>query len=269
MHCRRQSDVSLLLIEDSEPELELMAYLLAAGGYCVMSARNGEVGLELAGREKPDLVVCDVFLPGMDGYAVAKQLKAHPTLRHIPLLAVTTLDHYRSREKLRAAGFDGYIGKPIEPRSFVGQVESFLPPKGSALRARGAQPARGRRRILVVDDVPQDTERLKAGLEAGGHEIALAPDAAHAAELLARENFDLIISDIHLPEQDGFSFLSSVKANAAQREIPFLFLSASTWSEQNRRLVLNQPQTRCLRLPVAPARLLAEVESSLNAGRQG
>jgi two-component system, cell cycle response regulator DivK len=116
----------ILVIEDNSANLELMTYLLKASGHFTISARDGEAGLETALRESPDLVICDIELPKLDGYEVARQLKQHPTLSETPLVAVTAYAMVDDREKVLSAGFDGYISKPIEPELFVSQVEAFL-----------------------------------------------------------------------------------------------------------------------------------------------
>ena len=116
----------ILIIEDNPANMELMAYLIQAFGHSVFQAYNGEEGLEVARRELPDLVICDVHLPKMDGYGVLQQLKSEVALRHIFVIAVTALAMVGDREKLLAAGFDGYLGKPIEPETFVFQIEKFL-----------------------------------------------------------------------------------------------------------------------------------------------
>src|SRR5579859_695035 len=117
----------ILVIEDNEANLELIVYLLQAYGHQTMSAGDGEKGLELAGRESPDVILCDIQLPGIDGYEVACRLKAVPELRLIPRVAVTAMAMVGDRDKLLAAGFDGYIGKPIKPETLVREVEAFLP----------------------------------------------------------------------------------------------------------------------------------------------
>jgi two-component system cell cycle response regulator len=116
----------ILVIEDNTANLELMTYLLKAFGHFTMAERDGEAGLETAFRESLDLIICDIELPKLNGYEVARQLKKHPTLRHIPLVAVTAYAMVDDRDKVLSVGFDGYISKPIEPELFVGQVESFL-----------------------------------------------------------------------------------------------------------------------------------------------
>lgn len=263
MQCRRRSDISLLVIEDSEPEVELMTYLLQAGGYCVMTATSGEAGLALADQQSVNMVVCDVFLPGINGYEVARRLKAHPALSRIPLLAVTTLNQLNNRDQLRQAGFDGYIGKPIEARTFVDNVESMLTLAGAKeLPSTGAGPTV--RHILIVDDLRMHANHLCATLEAKGQKVSLANDTARAMELLAAEPIDLIVLDFHLSDQDSLSFLSAVKDHPRHREIPLLFLSASVWGKEERAHLLDMPSTRFLRRPVTTKLLLEEIGNWLH-----
>lgn len=116
----------ILVIEDNLDNLELMTYLLQAFGHRTITAQDGASGLELARHEALDLIICDVHLPKVDGYEVAHRLKNDPRLRRIPLLAVTALAMVGDRDKLLAAGFDGYLAKPIDPEVFVRQVEGYL-----------------------------------------------------------------------------------------------------------------------------------------------
>jgi len=116
----------ILIIEDNPTNMELMVYLLKAYGHEPLSAYDGEEGINVAQHVLPDLIVCDVNLPTLDGYDVVKFFKNHPTLCVMPIVAVTALAMVGDREKLLASGFDGYIGKPIEPEVFVSQIEHYL-----------------------------------------------------------------------------------------------------------------------------------------------
>jgi two-component system cell cycle response regulator len=118
----------VLLIEDDTPSRELMAYLLRAFGHTALETRDGAAGLEAMQRERPDLVVCDIDLPKIDGLTLAGLAKADAGLRPIPLVAVTALAMVSDRDRALRAGFDGYIAKPIEPTEFVHHLERFLPP---------------------------------------------------------------------------------------------------------------------------------------------
>lgn len=116
----------VLLIEDNRPSLELMSYLLHAFGHTPIEASNGLDGLEAIRRDRPDLVICDIDLPRLDGYSLAGRVKADPELRAIPLIAVTALAMVGDRDRAIRAGFDGYLAKPIEPETFVQDIERFL-----------------------------------------------------------------------------------------------------------------------------------------------
>ena len=118
----------ILVIEDNKANLELAEYLLNASGYATLAARDGEQGVRSARKERPDLIICDLQMPVMDGYGVVSELKKDPLLRHIPVIAVTALSMPGDRDNVTAAGFDGYVSKPIEPETFVRTVEDFLPP---------------------------------------------------------------------------------------------------------------------------------------------
>jgi CheY-like chemotaxis protein len=116
----------ILVIEDNPTNLELMTYLLKAFGHTTISACDGEEGVEMALRTIPDLILCDLALPKLDGYGVARRLKAESTLNAVLLIAVTAFAMVGDRDKALATGFDGYITKPIAPETFVAEVESYM-----------------------------------------------------------------------------------------------------------------------------------------------
>lgn len=116
----------ILVIEDNEANLELISFLLSAHGYTPQLATNGEEGLRLACQERPVLVLLDLRMPGMDGYEVAAAIRRQPELEHTRIVAVTASAMAGERERIAAAGFDGYIQKPIDPETFISQVERFL-----------------------------------------------------------------------------------------------------------------------------------------------
>lgn len=117
----------VLIIEDNQTNLELMRYLLQAFGHQVLAASDGREGVSLAREEEPDLIICDIHLPKLDGFGVIGQLKADQQTQVLPVIAVTAQAMVGDRDKLINAGFDGYLCKPIEPEFFVSQVDAFLP----------------------------------------------------------------------------------------------------------------------------------------------
>jgi CheY-like chemotaxis protein len=123
--------VRILVIEDNPANLELMTYLLKAFGHTTIVARDGEEGVGAALRTAPDLILCDIALPKVDGYGVALRLRAEASLNHVPLIAVTASAMVGDRDKVISSGFDGYISKPIAPETFVDEVMAYLPRKES------------------------------------------------------------------------------------------------------------------------------------------
>lgn len=117
---------SILIIEDNEKNLYMTAFLLKNAGYEVLQTVNGALGIELAKKEKPDLILLDIQLPVLDGYAVAKELKKNKDTSDIPIVAVTSYAMPGDREKAIESGCDGYIEKPINPDTFVNDVVQYL-----------------------------------------------------------------------------------------------------------------------------------------------
>ncbi|MCX6030693.1 MAG: response regulator [Chloroflexi bacterium] len=116
----------ILVIEDNEQNLYLTTFILEKHGYEVIQAREGGEGTRLAGQVEPDLILLDIQLPEMDGYAVAQALRSNPALDGVPIVAVTSYAMVGDRERILAAGCTGYIEKPINPDTFVAQVEEHL-----------------------------------------------------------------------------------------------------------------------------------------------
>jgi two-component system cell cycle response regulator DivK len=117
---------TILLIEDNEQNRYLATFLLEQRGYQVVSAPDGLQGIAMAEKMLPDLILLDIQLPMMDGYAVARSLREFPALRGVPIIAVTSYAMVGDREKCLAAGCTGYLEKPVNPETFVAEIESFL-----------------------------------------------------------------------------------------------------------------------------------------------
>jgi two-component system, cell cycle response regulator DivK len=116
----------ILVIEDNEQNMYLTTFLLKSHGHQVLQAWDGRQGIDMAASSRPDLIVLDIQLPGMDGYQVARAIKGNPDLAGIPIVAVTSYAMAGDRENILEAGSDGYIEKPINPETFLGQIEKFL-----------------------------------------------------------------------------------------------------------------------------------------------
>jgi len=116
----------ILVIEDNEQNMYLVTFILEKRGYQVIQAWDGREGIELARQVKPALVLLDIQLPEMDGYAVARELRSNPAFDDVPIVAVTSYAMVGDRERILAAGCQGYIEKPINPDTFMAQVEQHV-----------------------------------------------------------------------------------------------------------------------------------------------
>jgi two-component system cell cycle response regulator DivK len=116
----------VLIIEDNEQNMYMLTYLLESENYEVIQAYNGITGIDAAKNHLPDLILLDIQLPGMDGYTVAVKIKEIEELKNLPIIAVTSYAMPGDREKAIESGAVGYIEKPINPDTFISQMESFL-----------------------------------------------------------------------------------------------------------------------------------------------
>lgn len=264
----------MLVIEDNAANLELMAYLLQAFGHAALMAHDGEEGLAMARRELPDLIVCDVQMPRMDGYAIARHLKDAPETRAIPIIAVTALAMVGDSDRIMAHGFDGYIAKPIVPETFVAQVENFLDPSkyttsarpaGESTAAEVALPARNRATILIVDDSPVNRELMRSILEPFGYVVIAAAGVRGALDLARDRPPDLIVSDLHMPDASGFDLLRAFKAEPQLRGIKIMIHSATIMSERDRDEALRLGAQKFVMRPLDPQLVIAEIEACLDA----
>ncbi|HEY0501968.1 MAG TPA: response regulator [Lysobacter sp.] len=266
----------ILAIDDNPDNLELMRYLLEAFGYPALIARDGSSGVATTERERPDLVLCDVQLPDIDGYEVVRRIRGHPELSGLVIVAVTALAMVGDRAKVLAAGFNGYLSKPIDPTTFVRQVEAYLPPElrnatersQSATRAAPAASNANGRTILAVDNLRANLE-LAEGLFGGlGYQVVTASNAGQALEVARNLLPDLILSDVCMPHGNGYDLIDAVKADPQLRRIPFVFISSTFTNEEARRKGLAHGAEKYLFRPIEPQRLLEEVEACFRMENQ-
>ncbi len=264
----------VLLVEDNPPNLELMVYLLKAFGYETRTATDGDQGMAAVRAERPDLMLCDIQMPGRDGFSVIQEMKTDPVLAQIPVIAVTAFAMVGDQDRILAAGFDGCLVKPIDPERFVEQVEAFLSGerrKGKvatddgSTQQRSAQIARRAASILVVDDVPNNLLLARSLLEPFGYEVLTASGGREAMELLTRRRPDLIVSDVCMDGGTGYDLLRSLKTAASLAEIPFIFLTSTMVGEKHRSQGLSLGADRYIFRPIDPETLLKEIRACLGS----
>ncbi len=116
----------ILIVEDQEDNRKILRDLLTSAGFDLVEAATGEEGVSLAERERPDLILMDIQLPGLDGYEATRRIKASSALQHIPIIAVTSYALSGDDVKARDAGCDAYVTKPFSPRALLAKIHEYL-----------------------------------------------------------------------------------------------------------------------------------------------
>lgn len=270
----------ILVIEDNPINMELMTYLLRAWGHEPIAALDGEAGVAQAQRERPDLIVCDIQLPGIDGYEVASRLKADPALTGVPLIAVTAFAMVGDRDRALRSGFDGHFAKPIDPALLMVELSRFLPgasptPPPPALVVPPAPgqdqqplpdslkaPAPGLV-VLMVDDTEANLSFKLSLLEPAGYTVLTAGGGDEALALARSRHVDIILADVVMARGSGFELLAAVRADPALTALPFVFLTATARDDGSRERGLSLGADAYLLRPIEPARLLGELRAQL------
>ncbi len=218
-------DKTILVVEDNPLNMKLVRTLLRKNSFRVLEAENAERGLDLAREEKPDLILMDIQLPGMDGLSAVRILKADPVLKKVPVAALTSYAMEGDVEKAREAGCDGYISKPINTRCFLETVYNFFADAPTPPSPQGLDQMY-KKRVLIVDDEPMNVKLLEAMFPSFLYKINRAYGAGEGLEQALRTTPDLILLDIMMPHMNGFEVTRKLKSDPATKDIPVILVTA-------------------------------------------
>jgi len=225
----------ILVVDDVEPNVRLLEAKLTLEYYEVLTAMDGATALEIAAAERPDIILLDVMMPGMDGFETCRRLKADPVTRHIPVVLVTALDGREDKIRGLGVGADDFVTKPIDDVILFARVKSLVRLKAvmDELREReesgrrlgvdadGAGRLRGSGgRVLIVDDNELQSGKMMTHL-AGEHRPVVEADPA-AALIAARGPVDLMIVNVSSSGFDGLRFVAQARSSEASRKTPIL-----------------------------------------------
>lgn len=230
----------VLVVDDILANVKLLEARLAAEYFEVLTAYSGKEALEILARERVDVVLLDVMMPGMDGYEACRRIKSNPKTHHVPVIMVTALDQPSDRVQGLENGADDFLTKPVDDIALITRVKNLARLKmlndemlmrattgrqmGMAENAALEKALSGRSgRILVVDDHPRSATRLLEAL-AKTHEAFVEPDLHAALVRLAEQNFDLLIVSLSLTNADGMRLCSQVRSLERTRHLPIIIL---------------------------------------------
>ena len=215
----------ILLIEDEKNVRDNLVEMLELNGFETLSAGNGRIGLCVAQRELPDLILCDIMMPELNGYEVLEAIRDYPPTAHIPLIFLTALADNDDVRLGMNLGADDYLTKPCTEDEVIGAIRGRM--------AREA--ARAALKILVIEDEEAARSNLVDLLEIHEFKVIAAENGREGVSLAASEFPDLVLCDVMMPEFDGYEVLEAVHSHGPTAQIPFIFLTALAEKSEVRR----------------------------------
>jgi two-component system, cell cycle response regulator len=272
----------VLVVDDIIANVRLLEAKLAAEYFEVVTAMNGLDALDAVQRAKPDIILLDVMMPGIDGIEVCARLKSNPVTQHIPIIMVTALDQPEDRLRGLRAGADDFLTKPVNDISLFCRVKSLVRLKMLTDELRGRAETSGsigllvradatietrEGNVLLVDTRETSIERIQAAL-AGQHEVTVAQDPQKAVEHAgaAARPFELVIISLGNDGFDGLRLVSQFRSFEATRQTPILVVVDPADQQQLLR-ALDMGVNDYLMRPMDRQELLARVNTQVKRWR--
>jgi signal transduction histidine kinase/DNA-binding response OmpR family regulator len=212
----------LLIIEDDPGAVRLLQEYLEPAGYRLRIATDGETGIAMAGARAPAAIILDVLLPGIDGWEVLRRLKETPGLRDVPVVIVTVIDE---RHVGLALGAADYLVKPVQREALLAPLQRY---------ATAVPAPTERLRVLAVDDEAAARDLIRNALAPERFEVTEAGSGRAALDLMATEQFDLVVCDLDMPGIDGFEVIATLKADPRTAGVPILVCTSHDLSETDK-----------------------------------
>ena len=239
----------VLIIDDDESVHGVLTNMLTREGYSTRVARDGKEGLRIAREYRPDIIILDILMPGMDGWSVLSQLKTTPGLAEVPIILLTMLEN---KDMGFALGAADYLTKPIDAAKLIPVIEKHrsTAPTGT---------------VLVVEDDPPSRELVVRMLQKEGIKVLEASNGKEALDALRSGPApDLIILDLLMAEMDGFEFLREVRPHAEWSKIPVVVVSSLDLNNEAQQVLKGQVEHIFQKGRFAREDLLREVRETIN-----
>lgn len=272
----------VLVVDDIATNVRLLEARLSAEYFDVVTASSGHEALEVCGRERIDVVLLDVMMPGLDGYEVCRQLKLDPKTHHIPVVMVTALDQPSDRLEGLECGADDFLTKPVDDIALITRVKNLARLKtlndellmrvstgrhfgatGNAALQRALSRDGGR--VMIVEDHEKSGARMRDALQPV-HQIVVERSPQGALNRLSSESFDLVIVSLSLQGFDGLRLCSQLRSFERTRHLPILVL-LEDGSDARLLRALDMGVNDYLRRPVEQHELLARVMTQIKRKR--
>ncbi len=269
----------ILVVDHDVACRALAGKLLQRAGHTVLLAQDGISGLVQAQETAPDLMLVDLSLPELNGFEVLNRVRASKTTAGIRMVALLTQAMEEHVARVQAAGFDGYMTKPLSVATFLPEIGTYLPvhTRRAATLVAAEVPAERNRTgdalstdqpgtVLAVDDVAVNVIFLTKLLRSLGHRVLTAASGQEAVSIMAQEVPDLVLTDVMMPGMDGFELCRWVKNNPETRFVPVVLVTALSGVE-DRISGIESGADDFLTKPVNREELLARTRSLLRMKR--
>ena len=240
----------ILIVEDDLSFARILRDTVRGHGFQAIVACDGEDGLALAGRYRPNAILLDVMLPHIDGWGVMRSIKDNPATRHIPVHFITCLE---DRQKAMGLGAIGFITKPVTAE----QLDAVLDSIGAAI-------ARTDKRLLVVEDDEFEAMSVAELLRTDGLDITIAHSGNAALALLAKERYDCMVLDLGLADMSGFELLDRLRDSACAPQMPVIVHSGRSLNEVDEARLRRYTDSIIVKGAKSPERLVGEVSLFLH-----
>lgn len=242
----------ILVIDDEADIREIVRLLLKDEGYEVIEAANGQEGILKAQNEKPDLIVLDIMMPGINGFEVAKHLKDDPNTKNIPIIILSVL----AQDCQYRQGILDYISKPFRQEELVNTVHKIFG------KADGKV---AKKIVLVVDDDPDIVDIICLCLKDNFMLAEKAYNGIEAIDKAKNKSIDLILLDINMPGMNGFEVIKHLKEDKKTYDIPIVVLTGTYISEEDKNHGLTLGVSKYLTKPFSADDLVKEIKGAFHA----
>jgi len=242
----KQELAKVLVIEDDPDIAQLIQFHLAEDGRQVLIAQRGQEALEMAQRERPDLITLDVLLPDTNGFDLLEELKADPDTRDIPVIVVSVLPDEEEGLQLGAAD---YLTKPIDEQRLLRAVRQVLSQRGT---------------VLVVDDDEDNLSLMRSILHSHGFGVRTASNGANTTRVVNEVQPALVLLNLKLKDSDGCGVLKRLKSDPATRNTPVIVMTGSAViDDAKRQKVTALGASRLMSKPFSIEELIEEIEGAV------
>ncbi|MEJ2626972.1 MAG: response regulator [bacterium] len=261
--------LGILIIEDDEDFLKPIKNVLEKNEYNVSVSRDGEQGLTLAEKIKPDLIILDIMLPKKDGYAVCHSIKENPSTKHIPVLILTSLGKDKEGKngaELLSQGHkaEGFLEKPVDPQVLVDTAASLI--------SNASNREDEKVKVLVIDDDPDFIAAVKMILEKNDYQVFIEYSGEDGLIAVKKQKPDIILLDVMLPNKDGYAVCKELKEDEKTSLIPVILItsvgSKLTESEYGKAIAVTHKADDYIEKPVEQKELLQRIRQFIGPRRR-